>query len=81
MKTLITLLFLSITLFSCIDTGTKTPKIIQHKSIYTYMGDPLPKEICRFSYDEYSGNNEWIEFIDSCHKYNIGDTIIGKIKY
>jgi hypothetical protein len=81
MKIIITLLLLSTTLFSCINKGVKTPKIIQHKSIYTYMRDPLPKEICRFHYDEWSGNNEWSEFIDSCDKYNIGDTIIGKSKY
>ena len=43
---------------------------IVSKSYSTYTGYPLPKGICRFVYDNYGH-----EFQDSCHFYQVGDTI------
>lgn len=59
------------------NRGKKTGKIIIAKSYLTFTNNPLPSGICRFFYKEYEFN-EAQEFQDSCYKYNVGDTIIGR---
>ncbi len=63
----------------CNCKGKKCEKIIISKSYKTFFSNPMQNEICRFFYQKYE-NGDWIEFNDSCYKYNVGDTIMGSKK-
>lgn len=60
--------------------GERGAKVIVTKSYGTFMGNPMPKGLCRYYYREWSGMAEAQEFTDSCGRYNIGDTIVGSKK-
>lgn len=70
-------IIVSLILFGC-DKGVKHRPVVIFKSTKTYFGSNMEPCMCRFAYEEYSQYHSSQEFIDSCHKYNIGDTIIGK---
>jgi len=76
--TLFTIL-LTVVLLSC-NKGKRTPRIVIAKSCLNFASNPMPNGICRFFYTTYEFG-EAQEFNDSCFKYNIGDTIIGKSKF
>jgi hypothetical protein len=69
------LIAISLILLGCSD---KHSPVIKQKVYTTFSGSEMPKGICSYQYD--NGNN-WIEFHDSCSKYNIGDTLIGSRKH
>ena len=69
---------LAVVLSSC-DRGIKHEKIIVTKNYSTFMDNPMPNGICRFWYREYD-TGEAQEFQDSCYKYNVGDTLVGRSK-
>jgi len=58
--------------------GHREPMVIKGKSFIDYFSHPMPKGLCRYAYTEWSGIDEIQEFTDSCSKYNIGDTIVGR---
>lgn len=78
MKKIIIIFIIINLLNSC--RGKATDKIIIIKSYKDYIGNDLQKGLCRYYYTAYDGFDGYIEFIDSCNKYNIGDTIIGKAR-
>ena len=53
--------------------------IISSKLKEDYWSNPLSPCECRFFYKTYENMSDE-EFLDSCHKYNIGDTIVGRKK-
>ncbi len=59
-------------LFSC-EHPRSTPLVIRSKSYIGYYGERLPNCICAY---KYSGDSfDWMEFQDSCSKYNVLDTL------
>jgi hypothetical protein len=70
-------LMLAVVLNSC--DHTQYPKVITDKRYTNYEGKPMPKGICRLWYKTCPNCDE-NQFEDSCHKYNIGDTINGVYK-
>jgi len=69
-------------MFALILMGCNPPNqnaVIISKSYLTGSDKPMPDGICRYVYRSNQWTND-IEFQDSCWKYNIGDTIIGRAK-
>jgi hypothetical protein len=50
--------------------------VITNKFVTDGGGDVMPKCFCRFYYSADGFSNR--EFSDSCQKYNVGDTIVGR---
>lgn len=75
MRKLITLIIIT-SIVGC-DNGHKIKPVVVSKSYRTYAGSQMQSGICRFFYKEYSDQIGYSQFEDSCHKYNVGDTIIG----
>jgi hypothetical protein len=71
------LLLVAVILCGC-DKGEKHPPVICSKSYSTYGGSDMPKGLCRYFYSEYDSFYEWTEFTDSCGKYNVSDTLVGR---
>lgn len=55
--------------------------VIVWKRPDTYYGNTLPDGICRYGYLFYKTSIEVVQFMDSCNKYNVGDTIVGQKKH
>lgn len=74
MKKLITILTITMFLSSCQNRIANTPLIVQSIEVYK-------NKICRyyvystFSTDKNICNSENASFLDSCSKFNVGDTI------
>lgn len=71
---------LMVVIFCACNKGKKHIPVITGKIYFTYSGNPMPKGLCRYWYNEYDDYRMETEFNDSCYKYNIGDTIIGRKK-
>jgi|JI10StandDraft_1071094.scaffolds.fasta_scaffold2495462_1 hypothetical protein len=56
-----------------------SPAVIKMKFQYDFYEKPMPPCICRFFYEE-GYQFDYTQFWDSCHKYNVGDTIVGRKK-
>lgn len=76
MKTVI-LIFLAGMLFGCEprQKPVSVAPVITWKRNDTFSGKKLPDGICRFG---YAYETSFIEFLDSCHKYHVLDTIVGR---
>ena len=71
-------IFLLIFIVGCSTPPYHHKPVITSKYLLDFNGNPLPKGFCRYWYS-VEGNTS-IEFMDSVGKYDIGDTIVGKIK-
>lgn len=67
-------------IFCACDRGEKHLPVVTAKYTQTFWGNDMQPCMCRFWYVEYDKWTEPQEFIDSCSKYNIGDTIVGRKK-
>jgi len=70
-----------IILFACFSCAEPIdhPPVVMYKSHLTEMNNPLPACLCRYYYKQSNAIMAAIySFNDSCGKYNIGDTIIGR---
>lgn len=77
MKTLKKILFVIVVMLSsCESIDRNCAPTITAKFIYDFPNNDLPKGICRFYYRNSKGIE--IQFFDSCHFYNVLDTIIPK---
>jgi hypothetical protein len=70
---LVAILMLAAGLFVGCSNGSKIKPIVTGKSYHTYTGKEMPKCLCRF----FTENGTWEGgvFEDSCHLFNIGDTL------
>lgn len=50
-------------------------KVIHSKTPFSFGGELLSNDYCRYFYKKDSGNT--VEFTEKCDKYNIGDTLKG----